>query len=79
MSVQSSPTIPPISGLTKKRGIRKSAVFEVIYYLQNPNLGLGNGRRYWGGGGFGRGSIWEGRYWGEAVLGGAVFGGTTVL
>ena len=33
-----------------------------IYNLQNPYLGLGNGRRYWGeavlgGGGIGRGGI----------------------
>ena len=50
--------------LTKKRGIRKSAILGVIYNLQNPYLGLGNGRQYWGGGGI--------------ALGGAVLGGTSV-
>ena len=30
----------------------------IIYNLKNPYLGLGNGRRYWGGGGgIGRGGI----------------------
>ena len=38
-----------------------------IYNIQNPSLGLGNGRRYWGGGM----RYWEGQYWGG--------GGTTVL
>ena len=28
---------------------KKAAVFGVKYNLQNPYLGLGNGRRYWGG------------------------------
>ena len=44
------PAPPPISGLTKKRRYSE-IVLEVIYNLQNPYLGLGNGRRYWGGGG----------------------------
>ena len=57
--VQSALPIPPISGLTKSSGIRKSAELGVIYNLQNPYLGLGNGRGYWG----------------ETVLGGAVWGG----
>ena len=33
------------------------AVLGVIYNLQNPYLGLGNGRRYWEGSGIGRGGI----------------------
>ena len=43
-----APPPPPISGLTKKRRYSE-IVLEVIYNLQNPYLGLGNGRRYWGG------------------------------
>ena len=33
------------------------AVLGVIYNLQNPYLGLENGRQYWEGGGIGRGGI----------------------
>ena len=32
----------------KSGSIPKTAVLGVIYYLQNPYLGLANGRRYWG-------------------------------
>ena len=41
----------------KSGGIRKLAVLGVIYNLQNPYSGLGNGQRYWGGGDIGRGGI----------------------
>ena len=56
-SIQSNPSIPPILGLAKKGGIPKTAVLRVIYNLQSPYLGLENGRRYWEGGGLGRGGI----------------------
>ena len=44
----------------KSGGIPKTAVYignHIIYNLQNPYLGLGIGRRYWEGGGIGRGGI----------------------
>ena len=42
----------------KSGGIPKTAVLGVILYnIQNPHLGLENGRRYWEGGGIGRGGI----------------------
>ena len=41
----------------KISGIPKTAVLGVIYNIRNPYLGLENGRRYWEGGGFGRGDI----------------------
>ena len=49
------------SGLTKKRqyseigGIGSHYIYK--YNKEKPYLGLGNGQRYWGGGGIGRGSI----------------------
>ena len=57
LNIQSNPSILPIFGLAKKRRYSEMAVLGVIYNLQNPYLGLGNGRRYWEGGGIGRGGI----------------------
>ena len=55
------PPISLISGLTKIGGIRKLAVCGVIYNLQNPYSGLGNGWRHWGAG------VLGGRYSGRRL------------
>ena len=56
--LQSNPSIPPILvDWRKSSGIPKTAVLGVIYNIQNPYLGLENGRRYWEGGGIGMGGI----------------------
>ena len=41
----------------KNGGTTKTAVLGVIYNIQNPYPGLENGRRYWEGGGIGRGGV----------------------
>ena len=59
-------TVPPISGLTNKRRYSEiGGIGSHIYItLKKPYLGLGNGRRYGGGGRY-----WEGRYWGGRLYG----------
>ena len=46
-------TMPELQPFT----FHEKFVAHPVYNLQNPYLGLGNGRRYWGGGGIGRGGM----------------------
>ena len=56
-SIQSNPPPPRSWDWRKSGGIPKTAVLGVIYNLQNPYLGLENGRQYWECGGIGSGGI----------------------
>ena len=49
-------TVKPLNTADLETG-EKAAVIGVIYNMQNSYFGLENGRRYWEGGGIGRGVL----------------------